>query len=253
MKLGLLPVPALFVTETAPVVAPTGTVASIWVSETSVKLAPGALAKSTAVMPTKSVPVSVTLWPATPLPGATPVTVGVVSMVKVGLLPVPALLVTAIAPVAAPTGIVASIWVSETRVKLAPGALGKSTAVMPTKSVPVSVTLCPAIPLVGAAPVTVGVTSMVKVGLLPVPALLVTAMAPVAAPTGTVASIWVSETRVKLAPGALGKSTAVMPTKSVPVSVTLWPATPAGGCDAGYGRSGLDGGWSGCCRCRHCW
>ena len=112
---------------------------------------------------------------------------------------------------------------------------------MPMKSVPVSVTLCPATPLPGATPVMVGVTSTVKVGLFPVPALFVTAMVPVAAPTGTVASIWVSETRVKLAPGALGKSTAVMPTKSVPVSVTLLAGHSAGGRDTRDGRSGLDG------------
>ena len=53
MKTGLVPVPAALVTEMAPVVAPAGTVVSIWVLETSVKPAPGAPGKSTVVVPVK--------------------------------------------------------------------------------------------------------------------------------------------------------------------------------------------------------
>ena len=229
MKLGLLPVPALFVTEMAPVVAPTGTVASIWVSETSVKLAATAPAKSTSVTPVKSVPESVIGVPTGPVVGEIPVTFGVAWMMKVGLLPVPALLVTLIAPVAAPTGTITSIWVLETSVKLAPGALGKSTAMMPTKSVPVSVTFCPATPLPGATPVTLGAVCTVNTGLGSLPALLVTAMVPVIAPAGTVASIWVSETSVKPAPAAPGKSTLRVPVKLDPVSVTTVPVMPLAG------------------------
>ena len=47
-----------------------------------------------------------------------------------------------------------SIWVSLTRLKAASGAPVKSTKVVPVKSVPVSVTAVPAMPLAGAIPVT---------------------------------------------------------------------------------------------------
>ena len=163
-----------------------------------------------------------------PLAGARPVTVGTTSRVNVPLTPVPALFVTATGPVRAPTGTVVSIWVSLTRLKDAPAAPVKSTALVPVKPVPVIVTAAPTMPLAGARPVTEGTTSITKALLLPVPALLVTETGPVRAPAGTVVSIWVSLTRLKAAPGAPVKSTALVPMKPVPVIVTSVP-DPAGG------------------------
>ena len=58
-SLRLVPVPAALVTVILPVVALLGTVAVIWVSETTAKLAAAPL-KATAVPPAKLLPVSVT-------------------------------------------------------------------------------------------------------------------------------------------------------------------------------------------------
>ena len=74
----LVAVPAGLVTLIGPVVAPLGTVAVIWVSEFTVKLAAGPL-KATAVVPVKPVPVMVTLCPHPPLLGEKEVIVGAIA------------------------------------------------------------------------------------------------------------------------------------------------------------------------------
>jgi len=73
----LVGVPPGVVTLTGPVVAPSGTVASIVVSEVTVKLALTPL-KATAVAPVKFVPLISTLVPAGPLAGVKPVIVALV-------------------------------------------------------------------------------------------------------------------------------------------------------------------------------
>src|SRR5882672_7605878 len=70
-------VPPGVVTLSGPVVAPSGTVASIAVSEVTVKLALTPL-KATAVAPVKFVPLIATLVPTDPLVGVKPVMVGLV-------------------------------------------------------------------------------------------------------------------------------------------------------------------------------
>ena len=72
----LNPVPGAVVTLILPVVAPPGTVVSIRVSETSVKVAATPLKKSTWVAPAKFVPVMVTAVPTGPLVGVNKVIIG---------------------------------------------------------------------------------------------------------------------------------------------------------------------------------
>jgi hypothetical protein len=71
----LVPVPAAVITATGPVVAPTGTTATMVVALTTWKLA-GVLLKSTAVTLVKPVPLSVTLAPTAAEGGKKPVRVG---------------------------------------------------------------------------------------------------------------------------------------------------------------------------------
>src|SRR2546423_3436888 len=72
----LIAVPEPAVTEIGPVVAPPGTMATIWVVELTAKTALTPL-KLTPVGLIKLVPSSVTFVPGKPLPGANPVIVGV--------------------------------------------------------------------------------------------------------------------------------------------------------------------------------
>jgi hypothetical protein len=139
----LVPVPATVVTAIGPVVAPLGTVAVIWVFESTLKLAATPL-KVTAVVPVKFVPVIAMLAPTSPFGGAKELIVGsgTFTVKFVLLVPVPAGVVTAIGPVVAPLGTVAVIWVSESTVKLAAAPL-KVTSVAPVKFTPVIVTLAP--------------------------------------------------------------------------------------------------------------
>ena len=107
----LVAVPAGFVTEILPVVAPAGTVVLILLSDAMVKAAVVPL-NFTLVVPVKPVPVIRTVVPTVPLEGEKLVIVGVTTFVTVktvALLPLPAALVTEIVPVVAPDGTVAVI------------------------------------------------------------------------------------------------------------------------------------------------
>src|SRR6185295_2051415 len=118
----LVPVPAAFVTETVPVVAPAGTVVEICASLSTVNVADVPL-NFTAVAPVKCVPVSVTAAPTMPLVGAN---VGALGVRMTGKLDArdagDAALVTEINPVVAPAGTVAVICVllSTTNVAVVP-------------------------------------------------------------------------------------------------------------------------------------
>ena len=142
------------------------------------------------------------------------------------LVPVPAGFVTWIAPVVAVAGTVAVICVSEFTVKLA-AVPAKLTPVVPVKAVPVMVTtVVPAGPFVGVNEVMEGTTITTKLDeLVPVPwGFVITWIAPVVAPVGTVAVICVSEFTVNVA-AIPAKVTAVAPVKPLPVMVT----PPGGG------------------------
>ena len=83
----LVAVPLGVVTLTSPVVAPTGTVAWMVVSEVTVKVAPNAL-NVTAVAPVKFVPLIVTLVPTGPLVGVKLVIVGALPPTEVSVVKV---------------------------------------------------------------------------------------------------------------------------------------------------------------------
>jgi hypothetical protein len=185
----LVPVPAGFVTATGPVVAPTGTVAVIWTSESTTNAA-GVPLKVTELAVVNSEPEIVTSVPTWPAVGENEVTTGARTTVKLAaLVPVPAAFVTATGPVVAPAGTVAVIWRSESTTNAA-GTPPKVTDVAVANSEPETVTSVPTGPEVGANELTTGATTTVKLAaLVPVPAAFVTATGPVVAPTGTVAVI----------------------------------------------------------------
>ena len=102
----------------------------------------------------------------------------------------------------------------------------KATAVAPVKSAPLIVTLVPSGPPAGVKFAIVGGFTTVKlVALVAVPPGVVTLGGPVVAPTGTGASIAVSEVIVKLVALPLNV-TAVAPVKLVPLIDTLAPTGP---------------------------
>jgi hypothetical protein len=105
------------------------------------------------------------------------------------LVAVPPGVVTAILPVVVPAGTVAVIRALLTTLKVA-ALPPKVTAVAPVKPVPLTLTLVPTGPEVGAKLVTVGAAITMKlVALAPLPPGFVTAMVPLVAPLGTVAVI----------------------------------------------------------------
>lgn len=105
----LVSVPPGVVTLMVPVVAVAGTVAVIWVLESTVKPAVVPL-NFTEVAPVKPVPVIVTLIPVAPLVGVKPRMSGLTVKLPV-LVAVPAEVVTLIFPVVAPAGTVAVILI----------------------------------------------------------------------------------------------------------------------------------------------
>lgn len=112
-------------------------------------------------------------------------------------------------------------------VKVAPVPL-KVTAVAPVNPVPVMVTEVPAGPLEGLKPVTLSVTVKL-VELVAVPAAVVTEIAPVVVPEGTVAVICVSESTETVVALVLLKATVLAAVNPVPVMVTGVPVSPVPG------------------------
>jgi hypothetical protein len=226
-----VPVPAAFVTDTGPDVAPAGTVAVTWLALTLVKSAAIPL-KATEAASEKSVPFTVTTVPTGPEVGVKSVTVGPAgTVVTVKLLvevPVPAALVTDTGPDVAPAGTVAISWVGLIFEKLADAPL-KRTEVASEKLVPFTATIVPTGPEVGVNPVTVAAAgTVVTVKLpaeVPVPNPLVTDTGPEAAPAGTVAVSCVGLTFVKFAEVPLNV-TAVTSERLLPFTVTTMPTGP---------------------------
>src|SRR3990172_10980435 len=96
----LIPAPAGFVTETSPVVVPEATVAVIWTSESTTKLAAGVPLNATAVAAAELLPEIGTSLPPGPEVGVNEGTTGASTTVNVPeLTPVPAGFVTEIGPV----------------------------------------------------------------------------------------------------------------------------------------------------------
>ena len=134
-------------------------------------------------------------------------------------------------PLIAPEGTVALICVSELTVKLVAPVPLNFTAVAPLNAVPVIVTLAPIPPLAGEKLVIEGMGTVTEndEALVAVPPEVVTLIAPVVAPDGTVAVICVDELTVKVVALAPLNVTAVAPVKFAPVIVTLVPVGPLAG------------------------
>jgi len=224
----LVATPPGVVTAIGPVVAPEGTVAVIWVEESTVKLAAVPL-KVTDVAPVRFVPPITTVVPTGPLVGKKLVTVGAATVTEklVAVVAVPPGVVTEIGPVVAPEGTVAVICVDESTVKLAAVPL-KVTDVAPVRLVPVITTLVPTGPLVGLKPLIVAEVTSNGLRLVAIPSGVETRITPSVAPLGTTAVIWIGASTVKLASAPLNW-TDVAPERFAPVTTTEVPRPPPAG------------------------
>jgi hypothetical protein len=227
----LVAVPPGVVTETDPVSAPLGTVAWICESETTLK---SALAPSnfTPVAPVKLVPVIEMLIPAGPPVGVSETIVGGGSAHEPvnheELQAPPPGVETEIGPGSAKLGTTAWSFESESTVTELAGLPLNPTSVAPgTKREPTTSMLAPTGPQVGVNELIVGGTPKGD-ALVPVPFCVVTEIAPVFAPSGTVAWISVSESTVKLA-ATPPNVTALAPVKFSPTMSTVVPGSPFDG------------------------
>src|SRR5437588_3317628 len=155
---------------------------------------------------------------------------GYATVKEAALVAVAPEVVTVMVPLVAPAGTLVVRELSEPTVKVAVIPL-KATLVVPVKPEPVRVTGAPTGPPAGAKLARVrgagGVTAK-AVGLEALPPGLVTVMAPLVAPAGTLAVTEVSEPTVKVAVIPL-KATLVVPVKPEPVRVTGAPGVPLAG------------------------
>lgn len=207
-----------------PVAPELGTVARICVLDTIVNGA-ATVWNFTPVVPANPVPVIVTTVPTGPLAGVNPLIVGLTRK-PVPLVAVPDGVVTVIFPVTASGGTVAVILAYETTVNVDGVPLNR-TSVVPVKALPVIVTTVPTVAAVGVNPLIAGTTTN-GLGLVAVPAGVVTTIGPVVAPEGTVVVICVGDTTVKdaLVPPNV---TAEAPENPVPEIETVVPTAPLPG------------------------
>jgi hypothetical protein len=194
----LVPVPIEVTTEILPVAAPAGTTVVICVGELTVNAA-FTVPNRTTVVPLKPVPVSTTVVPTGPFVGEKELITGApcVTVKLVVVVAVPEGEVTDIAPEVAPAGTTAVIRVGELMVNVALAPLNL-TVVTSSRFVPLICTLVPGAPLVGENEEIVGGLAVTTklLELTAVPDAVTTLIAPVAAPDGTVAVIWVEELTV---------------------------------------------------------
>jgi len=222
----LVVLPAGVETPIDPDSAPTGTVATRRVGETTVNVAP-APPKVTLVAPVKLPPSRETVVPGGPDDGKKSEIDGLVTLKLVELVAVPAAAVTEMGPLVAFAGTTTSICELDTTVKAADRSL-RMIFEAPLKFAPVSETVLPAGPAAGLTPVTEIEVTPNAIALVPVPPGAVTLIFPVVAPDGTTAVICVGESTVKLAALPLNL-TAVAPVNDFPATVTEAPARPVRG------------------------
>src|SRR5205085_314297 len=189
-------VPPAVTTETLPLVAPAGTTAVIWWSESTLGLVAATPPNLTAVTSVKPEPVIVTLVPTGPLPGLREVIFGSTRNVP-ALWPEPEGVTTVSLPVEASAGTKTVIAVAVTVAGVA-GTPSKRTLVAPVKALPPIVTFVPTGAAEGLKEATRGSTSSVA-ALVAVPPAVVTEIGPSVAPPGTVSRSSVRERRLKLA------------------------------------------------------
>ena len=145
----------VLVTVIGPVVAAEGTVAFSWVAEIWTTVDATVPLNFTVELLLKPTPFIVTTVPVGPLAGPKPV-IDSVTVKFVGLVPVPAGVVTEILPVTAPFGTTALIWVPDTNVTVGEAFAPNLTVAPGTKPVPLIVTVAPVIPEVGVNEVIFG-------------------------------------------------------------------------------------------------
>lgn len=177
------------VTEIGPVAAVAETVAVIWEYEFTVNVA-ATPPIVTEVAPVNALPVISTMVPPLPDVGLNDEIDGITPKLP-ELVLLPPGVVTLIAPVRAPDGTVAVIFVSDATVNVA-ATPPKVTELAPLRALPVIVTDDPTVAADGEIPPTDGAGRAVTVNdvaLPPVPAGVVTEMGPAVAPAGTVAVI----------------------------------------------------------------
>src|SRR5450631_949605 len=228
-------VPPGVVTWIAPVVAPVGTAVLILMSEFTVKVGWVVRLNFTTVAPVKLVPLITTGVATAPLSGLKLLMVGSGDEVTVKFVDefaVPPGVVTWIAPVVAPVGTVVLILMSEFTVKVGWVVRLNFTTVAPVKLVPLITTGVATAPLVGRKLLMVGSGDEVTVKFVDefaVPPGVVTWIAPVVAPVGTVVLILMSEFTVKVGWVVRLNCTTVAPVKLVPLITTGVATAPLGG------------------------
>jgi hypothetical protein len=210
-------VPLGVTTAIGPLVALAGTVAVIWLSESTEK--PGAFVplNRTAVAPVKLLPASTT-WAPAGAPPAGEKEVIPEDTVKFVEVVTPSAVVTVMMPEVAPAGTVVVIWLAEGE-KTGWAVPLKLTAVVPARFVPLIVTAPPTgAPPGGVKPVMWGRTvNLVEVA---VPSAVVTEIGPLVALAGTMAVIVVG-VFVEVTAAVPLKETAVALASVVPVMVTV--------------------------------
>lgn len=204
------------VTLTLPL-APAPTTASIVVAEVTVNEVAGVPPKLTAVAPVKLRPVIVTVVPVPALVGLNDDIAGADTKVKPASVAVPKGVVRLTVP-EVPVATTASTEVAELTVNEVAGVPPKSTAVAPSRFVPVMVTVFPAPAEVGVSEVMVGGSPKVKPAIVPVPPGVVTLTAP-ELPAPNTASMELADSTVNEAAAVPPKLTTVAPVKLVPVMV----------------------------------
>jgi len=234
--------------EIGPVVAPFGTVATIWLALPTPYGAAVPL-NFTPFVPRKFVPLIVTDVPAGPLVGEKLVIVGdaAVRVNELADVAVPPAAVTEIVPVVAPFGTAAAMWLASVTENVADVPLN-FTLVAPVKFVPVIVTLVATGPLAGEKLAIVGPAEF-TVKLLAevaVPADVTIVIFPVVAPAGTVSVAVVALATEKVVAATPPTVTDVAPIKFVPVTVTEVPAAPLAGVKLAIVGLVDGGGFCGC-------
>jgi hypothetical protein len=145
------------------------------------------------------------------------------------LAPVPFGVVTVQTPSHAPAGTVVLISLSDSTVKDA-FAWHRETAVAPVRCAPLIATVESTRPAAGANPLTTGGRAVTRngVAVVLVPPPVVMLQVPSQAPAGTIASILVSDSIVKLA-GIEQSETAVASVRLRPSRATVLPNGPLAG------------------------
>ena len=217
---------------------PLGTVKTMVVPLTTVKLVTMKLPMRMTVAPVKLVPVTVTTVPGPPVVGVKLMMVGAGGAVtaKVRLLEVPAALVTVtgklptVATAAAGMVTASEVAVTLVGVYVTPLKLTVEVAVKPEPAMVRGTAGPPTTWVLGESEVITGVTTSVKVPVLvALPPGVVTAMVPLVAPAGTVKMMVVALTTVKPVTATPLSVRAVAPVKFVPVTVTVVPTGPLAG------------------------